>query len=211
MNLVNQVQASLNSINDSSAVSLKDVNSHKFNYKVIVKDIFTNDETGKSKALNVSQDKTHSAHSRKSADLYVLDCLEKKAVILWPKMCDDEAWATYEGVVMPKVLQSSLSISQTMSLLQDEILIQAATLFCVCTQRVRHIGSYNRRTLLSIKLVNLSGICKSEITELEKERETEKKRWKANLMICLIDLYFLLMVYHLLILFLLLLIPLLLN
>ena len=40
-----------------------------YDCKVIVKDIFANDETGKSKALNIIQDKTHSAHSRKSAHL----------------------------------------------------------------------------------------------------------------------------------------------
>ena len=67
--------------------------------KVIVKDIFANDETGKSKALNVSQDKTHSAHSRKSADLDVLDYLEKKAAILWPQMCDEEAWVKLEELI----------------------------------------------------------------------------------------------------------------
>ena len=124
-----------------------------YDCKVIVKDIFANDETGKSKALNVSQDKTHSAHSRKSADLDVLDYLEKKAAILWPQMCDEEAWVKLETAVMPKVLQSSLPIAQTMSLLQDEIHTQASTLFGLVTQRNKRIGTFSRRTLLSIKLV----------------------------------------------------------
>ena len=65
--------ASINVFNDSSVVSPISVNSHMHDCKVIVKDIFANDKTGKSKALNVSQDKTHSAHSRKSADLDVLN------------------------------------------------------------------------------------------------------------------------------------------
>ena len=56
---------------------LLSVNSHMYDCKVIVKDIFANDETEKFKALNVSQDKIHSAHSRKSADLDVPDYLEK--------------------------------------------------------------------------------------------------------------------------------------
>ena len=85
-----------------------------YDCKVIVKDIFSNDETGKFKALNVSQDKTHSAHSRKSADLDAPDYLEKKAAILWPQMCDEEAWTKLETAVMPKVLQSSLPIAQSL-------------------------------------------------------------------------------------------------
>ena len=123
-----------------------------YDCKVIVKDIFSNDETGKYKALNVSQDKTHSAHSRKSADLDVPDYLEKKAAILWPQMCDEEAWTKLETAVMPKVLQSSLPTAQTMSLLQDEIHTQASTLFGLVTQRKKRIGTFSRRTL-SIKLV----------------------------------------------------------
>ena len=124
-----------NVFNDSSVVSPISVNSHMYDSKVIVKDIFSNDETGKFKALNVSQDKTHSAHSRKSADLDVPDYLEKKAAILWPQMCDEEAWTKLETAVMPKVLQSSLPIAQTMSLLQDEIHTKASTLFGLVTQR----------------------------------------------------------------------------
>ena len=55
-----------------------------YDCKVIVKDIFANNEIGKYKALNVSQDKTHSAHSRKSADFDVPDYLEKKAANFSP-------------------------------------------------------------------------------------------------------------------------------
>ena len=167
-----------------------------YDCKVIVKDIFSNDETGKFKALNVSQDKTHSAHSRKSADLDAPDYLEKKAAILWPQMCDEEAWTKLETAVMPKVLQSSLPIAQTMSLLQDEIHTQASTLFGLVTQRKKRIGTFSRRTLLSIKLVQeknpsfwsnielsrrrkgkfifSSGIGKGKVKKLEEEREQTK-------------------------------------
>ena len=191
-----------NVFNDSSVVSPISVNSHMYDCKVIVKDIFANDETGKSKALNVSQDKTHSAHSRKSADLDVPDYLEKKAAILWPQMCDEEAWTKLETAVMPKVLQSSLPIGQTMSLLQDEIHTQASTLFGLVTQRKKRIGTFSRRTLLSIKLVqeknHLSAQilnCREEEKEglysllesvrvrlrnLRKKENKRKKRWKAK-------------------------------
>ena len=167
--------------------------------QVIAKDIFTNDETGKSKALNVSQDKTHSAHSRKSADLDdVLDYLEKKAAILWPQMCDEEAWVKLETAVMPKVFQSSLPIAQTMSLLHDEIHTQASTLFGLVTQQKKRIGTFSRRTLLSIKLVqeksHLSGQilnCREEekgglhsllesVRNFRKKENKRKKRWKAK-------------------------------
>ena len=65
-------------------------------------------------------------------------------------MCDEEAWIKLEIAVMPKVLQSSLPIAQTMSLLQDEIHTQASTLFGLVTQRKKRIGTFSRRALLSI-------------------------------------------------------------
>ena len=46
--------ASINVFNDSSVISPISVNSHMYDCKVIVNDIFANDETGKSKAVNVS-------------------------------------------------------------------------------------------------------------------------------------------------------------
>ena len=103
---------------------------------------------------------------------------------------------------MPKVLQSSLPIAQTMSLLQDEIHTQASTLFGLVTQRKKRIGTFSRRTLLSIKLVqektHLSGQilnCHEEEKEglysllesvrvrlrnLRKKENKRKKRWKAK-------------------------------
>ena len=192
-----------NNSNESSAVIPINVNSPSVhNCKVIVEDIFANDETGKSKALNGSQDKTHSAHSRKSADLGVLDCLEKKPAILWPQMADEGAWVKLEAAVMPKVLQSSLPISQTMSLLQDEIYSQASKLFGFVNQQKKRIGTFSRRTLLSIKLVHeknhlsgqilncvdeeKEGLCallesvKLKLRNLRKGESKRKKRWKAK-------------------------------
>ena len=142
-----------------------------YDCKVVFKDVFSNDETGKFKALNVSQDKTHSAHSRKSADLDVPDYLEKKAAILWPQMCDEEAWTKLETAVMPKVLQSSLPIAQTMSLLQDEIHTQASTLFGLVTQRKKRIGTFSRRTLLSIKLVQEKNHLSGQILNCREEEK----------------------------------------
>ena len=144
-----------------------------YDCKVIVMDIFSNDETGMFKALNVSQDKTHSAHSRKSADLDVPDYLEKKAVILWPHMCDEESWTKLETAVIPKVLQSSLLIAQTMSLLQDEIHTQASTLFGLVTQRKKRIGTFSRRTLLSIKLVQEKKHLSGQTLNCREEEEKE--------------------------------------
>ena len=66
-------------------------------------------------------------------------------------MCDKEAWAKLDTALMPKVLQSSLPIAQT--LLQDEIHPQASTLFGLVTQWEKRIGTFSRRTLLFIKLV----------------------------------------------------------
>ena len=98
---------------------------------------------------------------------------------------------------MPKVFQSSLPIAQTMSLLQDEIHTQASTLFGLVTQRKKRIGTFSRRTLLSIKLVQekkpsfwsnielsrrrkgrfifSSGIGKGKVKKLEEEREQTKE------------------------------------
>ena len=54
---------------------------------------------------------------------------------------------------MSKVLQSSLPIAQTMSLLPDEIHTQGSTSFGLVTQLKKRISTFSRRTLLSIKLV----------------------------------------------------------
>ena len=116
-------------------------------------------------------------------------------------MCDEEAWAKLETAVMPKVLQSSLPIAQTISLLQDEIHTQASTSFGLATQRKRYVGTFSRRTLISIKLVqeknHLSGQilnCHEEEKEgllsllesvrvrlrnLRKKENKRKKRWIA--------------------------------
>ena len=103
---------------------------------------------------------------------------------------------------MPKVLQSSLPISQTMSLLQDEIYTQASKLFGFVNQQKKRIGTFSRRTLLSIKLVHeknhlsgqilncvdeeKEGLCallesiKVKLRNLRKGESKRKKRWKAK-------------------------------
>ena len=77
------------------------------------------------------------------ATTFVLDYLEKKAAILWPQMCDEEARAKLETAVMPKVLQSSLPIAQTMSLLNDEIHTPASMLFGSTEKAYRYVQQKN--------------------------------------------------------------------
>ena len=83
-----------------------------------------------------------------------------------------------------------------MSLLQDEIHTQASTLFGLVTQRKKRIGTFSRRTLLSIKLVQGKNHLSAQILNCRKEekeglysllesvrvrlRNLRKKRWKAK-------------------------------
>ena len=104
---------------------------------------------------------------------------------------------------MPKVLQSSLPIARTMSLLQDEIHTQASTLFGPCHSTEKAYRYVQQKNIIiyqtwSKKKNHLSGQilnCREEEKEglysllesvrvrlrnLRKKENKRKKRWKAK-------------------------------
>ena len=66
---------------------------------MIVKDIFEENRTEKSKLLKANLDKNHSVASHMFSDKDFLEQSEKKEPIAWPKMSDDDSWSQLDSAV----------------------------------------------------------------------------------------------------------------
>ena len=56
----------------------------RFDYKVVLSDIYFEGLTVKSNLLEVNQDKTHSVLSKRSAEKLFVETLKRKDRIIWP-------------------------------------------------------------------------------------------------------------------------------
>ena len=88
----------------------------KFDCKVIVKDIFEENPTEKSKLLKANLDKNHSVASHRFSGKDFLEQSEKKEPIAWPKMSDDDSWSQLDSAVYSHLVGAS-SIQEKVELL----------------------------------------------------------------------------------------------
>ena len=113
-------------VNPSSSVEAASIQvphgKAKFDCKVIVKDIFEENPTEKSKLLKANLDKNHSV----AKDF--LDQSEKKEPIAWPKMSDDDSWSQLDSAVYSRLFGAS-SIQEKVELLENTIYHQATCIF----------------------------------------------------------------------------------
>ena len=119
-------------VNPSSSVEAASVQvphgKAKFDCKVIVKDIFEENPTEKSKLLKANLDKNHSVASHRFSDKDFLEQSEKKEPIAWPKMSDDDSWSQLDSAVYSRLVGAS-SIQEKVELLENTIYDQATCIF----------------------------------------------------------------------------------
>ena len=121
-------------VNPSSSVEATNVqvpqeeSMAKFDCKVIVKDIFEENPTEKSKLLKANLVKNHSGASHRFSDKDFLEQSEKKEPIAWPKMSDDDSWSQLDSAVYSRLLCAS-SIQEKVELLENTIYDQATCIF----------------------------------------------------------------------------------
>ena len=119
-------------VNPSSSVEAANVQvpqgKAKFDCKVIVKNIFEENPTEKSKLLKANLDKNHSVASHRFSDKDFLEQSEKKEPIAWPKMSDDDSWCQLDSAVYSRLVGAS-SIQEKVGLLENTIYDQATCIF----------------------------------------------------------------------------------
>ena len=124
----------------------------KFDCKVIVKDIFEENLTEKSKLLKANLDKNHSVASHRFSDKDFLEQSEKKEPIAWPKMSDDDSWSQLDSAVYSRLVGAS-SIQEKVELLENTIYHQATCIFGHPSRPNKSFRGLNRRARQSKRQV----------------------------------------------------------
>ena len=75
--------------------------------KIVLKDIFSSNNTAKFKLLNNNQAKNHSVNSQQLEDKVYLENLYVKEPIAWPKACNKDDWAKLDALVSNKLNEGS--------------------------------------------------------------------------------------------------------
>ena len=170
--------------------------------KVVLDDVLLTRQTVKSKMLNGSRDKTHSAPSRRQLEQHYLDGISQRSQIAWPNMKESDKWEELDDSVYNLLIGAS-SIQDRVSLLEDTIYSKASLLFGFIHQRKKGLRGLNRRAQYSIQLVkekntlqNQLKSCDNEVSfsslqllldnvrlrlrRLRKGEKNRKKRWKIK-------------------------------
>ena len=167
--------------------------------KVILEDISSCKAAVKPNALKHCQEKTHTTSSRNSTDVSILQDLESKRPIAWPRM-NGERWAILDGAVFSK-LHHSNTLFDRIQLLEETIYLEAAKLFGHSQiNPSKNLAGKSRRTKLCISLVkeknallsklsltanpqevlmlkDLLGPIRQKIKSLRRGEKQRKKRW----------------------------------
>ena len=88
---------------------------------MVLSDTYSEGFTGKSNLLKVSQDRTHSILSQRSAEKLFLETLKRKDHIIWPPSSSANEWTNLDHLVMNELLQlpSDLSIQDKVDCLES--------------------------------------------------------------------------------------------
>ena len=137
--------------------------------------------------------------SRHATDANILQYLEPKKPIAWPRM-NDERWAVLDGAIISKLNQSN-NLGDRIELLETTIYYEAAKLFGHCQRKQpKNLAGKTRRTKLCISLVKeknsllaklaltvnpqeISGLkdllspIRQKIKSLRRGEKQRKKRW----------------------------------
>ena len=138
--------------------------------KVILEDISRSKVAAKPNALKQCQDKTHMTSSRNSTDVNILQDLESKKPIAWPRM-NDERWAILDGAAFSKLHRSN-TIYDRMQLLESTIYFEAAKLFGHIQTKEKNLAGKSRRTSLCISLVKQKNALLAKISMSANPQET---------------------------------------
>ena len=177
----------------------------RFDCKVVLSDIFSENSTVKCNLLKLNQDKTHSVLSQRFSEKMFLETLKRKDRITWPTSADADAWSKLDHLVMNDLLKApaNLSIQERVDNLESVIYNKASILFGLVPPPRKGLGGKNRRAHLSINLVvkknnlinelettldhsnrlNLLGLLDSVKAQLRSMRKGERKRkfrWKKK-------------------------------
>ena len=141
--------------NSSSIFSTSNSNStstSRVDCKVVLEDVSFCKVAVKPRMLEPCLDKTHTTSSRCLTDKNILQDLDIKRQISWPRLID-ERWTILDSAVSSK-LHTCNSIFERVQLLENTIYSEAAKLFGHCQlQTTKKLSGKSRRTKLSISLV----------------------------------------------------------
>ena len=177
----------------------------RFDCKVVLRDILSEDSTVKSNLLKVNQEKTHSVLSQRSSERIFLKSWKKRSRITWPSSTDEDTWTKFDHLVMKDLLQlpAILSIQERVDNLESTIYNKASELFGFVPPPKRCLRGKNRRVRFSIGLVvkknmlqrelecednpsqrlvllGLLDNVKSRLRSLRKGEHKRKVRWKRK-------------------------------
>ena len=166
--------------------------------KVVLEDISLSCGAGKLKMLDVIQYKTHTVNSHHTTASNFLKNLCLKTPIAWGTSID-ERWTELDDKVSIK-LHMCTTLPETVSLLQETIYTEAASIFLHFQQKTRRLAGQSQRTKLSIQLIHQKNLLlaqikssslpdqqaalthlltnvKCRIRSLQKGEKTRKRRW----------------------------------
>ena len=166
--------------------------------KVVLEDISLSCGAGKLKMLDVIQYKTHTVNSHHTTASNFLKNLCLKTPIAWGTSID-ERWTELDDKVSIK-LHICTTLTEIVSLLQETIYTEAASIFGHLQQKTRRLAGQRQITKLSIQLIHQKNLLlaqikpsyfpeqqaalthllinvKCTIWSLHKEEKTHKHRW----------------------------------
>ena len=166
--------------------------------KVVLEDISLSCGAGKLKMLDVIQYKTHTVNSHHTTASNFLKNLCLKTPIAWGTSID-ERWTELDDKVSIK-LHICTTLTEIVSLLQETIYTEAASIFGHLQQKTRRLAGQRQITKLSIQLIHQKNLLlaqikpsyfpeqqaalthllinvKCKIWSLHKEEKTHKHRW----------------------------------
>ena len=129
--------------------------------KVVLEDISLTCGAAKLQMLDLIQDKTHTIDSHHTSEINFLKNLCLKTPIAWGNSID-ERWTELDDKVSIK-LHMCITLAETVSLLQETIHTEAASIFGHLQQKTRRLAGQSRRTELSIQLIHQKNLLLAQI------------------------------------------------
>ena len=175
----------------------------RFDCKVVLRDIYSENPTAKLNLLKVNQENTHSVLSQRSSENLLLNSLLKKKDILWPSLTNVDAWSEFDNSV--EILLAEVSplatLQEKVENLESIVYKKASELFGFVPPPKKGLRGKNRRVRLSINLVmeknrllkefeneedlvlksslfNLLEVVRKRLRSLRKGEAKRKQRWK---------------------------------
>ena len=159
---MNHCENSNNLINPTAtAIPSVSIPTHVKSCKVVLEDISLPCGAAKLQMPYRIKDKTHMTDSHHTTESNFLKNLCLKTPIAWGNSID-ERWTELDDKVSIK-LHMCITLAETVSLLQETIHTEAASIFGHLQQKTRRLAGQSRRTKLSIQLIHQKNLLLAQI------------------------------------------------